>query len=700
MEPKAKNQTEGLRRPLAVAGFSLFFTLCFLFLFSSPRGAAVLAILSGGCLFAALCLKKRRLPGLRIASGAVLGACLVFLCALRFVSLPALSAAGTQADISATVVSFPLPSAGGDRVYVTARLTADGERLPGKARLSLPIKKTKRVGFAADLRPGDTVTFSGTLYSLGGTNSALRRSFQSRRLFLGAYPTGKAERTVPEKPPLWARFLMLRQDVISALHSRFPGDTGGLLISLLFGEKTYLSPKTYRDFRNAGAAHLLAVSGLHLSIWVLGLFTLLRRRNVPLRVSALLSMGVTVLVMASALFTGSVLRAGFMLLVCFAGFLLRRRSDGLNSLGLAVSVCLLLDPFLAGNAGFLLSVLSTAALLLLAFPLSEKLVSLARIKRPRPRRLFGAFCVSVCVSLCVAVVTAPLQVFFFGSVSLVGALTNLLFLPLTTPLLLCAALSALLGGLPLLGPAVCLPARAIALLAIQIVRRVSSLPFAALSAEKIHAVPALVCSLCLCALVLLLLSGLRRNPKRRLALLVSSVFLLVLSGAAVSEAGTARLVVLNAGEGSCVFLKQGNDAALLRFDCEPFAAAVAIDELEERGVDLRAAVLNGTANDDALTERLQPEEVFRRETAGECAFEFGDFRVRLLKNGVLLRGRGQTFFLSDHNTLALSAISGIIHTDAAALGDTLILSASKNGKLRLRGENDWHTLMKSSSKPT
>ncbi len=712
MEKARKKQIHGLRRPLAVAGFSLFSALAVLSLFGTAKTAAVLAAVCGLC-FLLGCFRffGRHFAGLCIVSGAALAGCLLFLCSLLFVSAPARAAQGTDISVSARVVSFPQQSANRKRYYVTARVTADGKHIPGKVRLSLPARETANCSFSAELWPGDTVTFRGTLYPLGGENSAVSRSFQSRRLFLGAYPTGKAERSCPAHAPLWACFLFLRQSAISALHSRFPGDTGGLLISLMFGDKTYLSANTYRAFRQAGAAHLLAVSGLHLSIWVLGLFTLFRRKNISLRVSALLCMGVTALVMASALFTGSVLRAGFMLLLFLSGALLRRESDGLNSLGFAVIVCLLIDPFLARNVGFLLSVLSTAALFLFAFPLSEKLISLVQIKRPRLRRLFGAVCVSVCISLCVTVVTAPVLLYFFGSVSLVGVLTNLLFLPLATPLLLCSALSALLGGLPLLGTAVCLLARLAALLAIRIVSLLSSLPFAALSAEKLHAVPALLCSLSLCAMLLVLLSGLHRAAKQKCAALAAFVFVGVAVSAAVLESGTARFVMLQAGQGSCVYLKQGSDAVLLRFDCGDYEAGLAVDTLEESGVCLRTAVLSGTENDAVLCDRLQPETTVLRNAGTETAvgeetdFRFGDFQVRVLQNGVLVAGRGQTFFLSDNNTLALSANSGIIHTDAAAAPpstakDALILTVTKNGRAALRGENDWHILMKSSSRPT
>lgn len=697
-------QTRSLRRPLAVAGFALFGSMATLSLLGTAKAAVLLSVLCGICFLCSLgFLFRRRSLRLCTVSGAALLGCLLFLFSFLFVLTPALESIGENAAVSARVTSFPQVSENKKRVYVTAKLTVNGKAVPGKARLSLPAKETRLCDFAAELRPGDTVTFSGAVYALGGENKAVRRSFQSRRMFLGAYPTSRAALVPAAHLPLFGVFLSLRQSAIETLRTRFSGDTAGLLISLLFGDKTFLSAGSYRAFRMAGAAHLLAVSGLHLSVWVLGFYTLLRRRGVSLRLTTVLSMGVTLLVMAFALFSGSVLRAGFMLLVFLLGGLLRRESDGLNSLGVSVIVCLLLDPFLAGNVGFLLSVLSTAAIFALAFPLSVRLLKQKHFKSARVRRLVTALTEAVCVSVCITLVTAPVLVYFFGSVSLVGVLSSLFFLPLTTPLLLCAGASLLLGGVPLLGALVCTLTNLLSLLALRFSAAVSALPFAAVHIEKFLALPALGCSVCLCALLLLFLSGLRRRKRRVLCAVFAALFLLCALLPAMAEHSMVRLWMLQVGQGSCVLLKKGNDAALLQFDCDDYHAALAVDTLEEAGVRLRDAVLSGSDNDKLLCARLQPEHIFQRfDITGGDRFTFGDFEVRVLSNGVLLSGRGQTMLLSDEHLLTFSAGAERIHTDAAASAlstatDTLLLEIAKNGRMRLRGENDWHILMKKNS---
>ena len=701
---------------MAVAGLALFFALAFLTLCASARAAVLLAACSGAAFVCGLFrLFRRHSLWFCTVSGAVLVGCLLFLLSNLFVTTPALNAAEENVPVHAVVKSFPTLSANKKRYYVTATVTADGVRVPGKVRLSLPAGETRLCDSAADLSPGDRISFTGTLYALGGTNSEVRRSFQSRRLFLGAYPTDRAVLTPARRVSLWARFLSLRQKAISTLRTRFSDEVSGVLISLLFGDKSFLPDGVYRAFRNAGVAHLLAVSGLHLSVWVLVLFRVLRRRcNV--RLAALVCMGVTMLVMAFALFSGSVLRAGFMLLLFLLGALLRRESDGLNSLGFAVLVCLLFDPFLAGNIGFLLSVLSTASIFLFAEPLSRWLLSFSGAKRPRVRRALSSVCGVVCVSFCVSLVTAPVLIYAFGSVSLIGVLTNLLFLPLTTPLLLCAGGSLLFGGLPLLGEAVCVLTRLLCVLSIRLASLCASVPFAFLSCEKIYAVPALLFSLCACGLLWLLFKEKKRRAHHLLAASLAVLLVLSVGVPAFLEAGTARLVVMQAGQGSAVLLKKGSRAALLRFACDSYHGDLVLDDLADSGVTLFAAVLEGSENDAALCKRLAPQSVYLRGDAtlfaieganvqSEKAFSFAGFQVRLLSDGVLLTGRGQRFFLSDANTLALFENSVIIHTDdsdteLSTAKDALVLAIFENGSVRLRGENDWHILMKKNSNAT
>ena len=719
MRTEPKQETRGLRRPLAVVGLSLFAAMLCLTLMGSVRAAVVLSVMSGA-VFAGglLCFRSRHPLFLCTASGAVLAGCLLFLLSWLLAVAPAERLPGEQVEISAVVSAFPERSENRRRYYVTARAVANGVRVPGKVRLSLPAGDDRRCDFAADLRPGDRVTFTGTLYVLGGKNADVQRSFRSRRLFLGAYPTKAVTLDPTERLSLWGRFLALREGAIRRLKTRFSGDVGGVLIALLFGEKSALSADSYRSFRDSGVAHLLAVSGMHLTLWVLLLQELLRRRGVGMRTAALVSMAVTVLVMAFAMFSGSVLRAGFMLLLYLFGAILHRGSDGLNSLGFASLVCLLLNPFLAGNVGFVLSVLSVFAMFAFAAPLSQRLLAFLRVKRPAWRRLLVLGCESVCVSACVSVVTAPVLIYAFGRVSLVSVLTNLLFLPLAAPLLVCAGVSLLLGGVPLLGAAVCTLTRLFALLALKLASAVSSLPFAAISCEKTHAVTALACTLCCFGLLGLILQTDRRGQRKKaLAAALSALLVCCLTVPGIAEAGTVRLVMLQAGEGSCVFLQQGSDAALLQFDCDDYHADLAVDALEARGVTLRAAVLSGTPNDTLLLSRLSPETVILSAGAQASAlpagtplsssntFIFGPFNLRSVTDGVLFEGRGHTFFLSDTHLLTASDGEQTIHTDAAnarfsTAQDGLVLVCSKNGTLRLRGENNWHILMKKNSNGT
>ncbi len=202
-----------------------------------------------------------------------------------------------------------------------------------------------------------------------------------------------------------------------------PAGPGGLLPGLVDGDVSRLPPNVVADFKRTGLTHLVAVSGANVAI-VLGA-VLMMARWVGLRsrgqalAGALAIIGFVVVARPQP----SVLRAAAMGLVVVLALATGRRRRALPALSAAVLLLVYVDPTLARSFGFALSVLATAALLVLAPPLRE------RFARRMPRWLAEALAVPTAATL----VCSPVIASFAGQVSLAAVPANLLAEPAVAP---------------------------------------------------------------------------------------------------------------------------------------------------------------------------------------------------------------------------------------------------------------------------
>ena len=156
------------------------------------------------------------------------------------------------------------------------------------------------------------------------------------------------------------------------LAQRLPGDAGALLPGVTVGDTTRVPDDLRAAMRAAGLTHLTAVSGSHFSLVATLTLTVaavsgVRRRWCPAVVVGAMA-AMVVLVHPSA----SVVRAAAMGLVGVWGMLLGRPARAPAALAAAAIVLLVADPWLAGELGFVLSVLATAGIVLLAGPLARR----------------------------------------------------------------------------------------------------------------------------------------------------------------------------------------------------------------------------------------------------------------------------------------------------------------------------------------
>ncbi len=201
-------------------------------------------------------------------------------------------------------------------------------------------------------------------------------------------------------------------------------DSAGLLPGLVVGDTSALPQQVLDDAKVAGLTHLTAVSGTNITIVVGAVLLLVRLAGASPRTSAVLAglalAGFVVLARPSP----SVLRAAVMGTVALLALVTGRRRQALPALCGAVLVLLALRPALAVDVGFLLSVLATGALVLLAPPWVAAL---------RRRGVPPGVAELLAVPLAAHVATAPVIAGLSGRLSLVAVLANLLAAPVVGP---------------------------------------------------------------------------------------------------------------------------------------------------------------------------------------------------------------------------------------------------------------------------
>ncbi len=222
---------------------------------------------------------------------------------------------------------------------------------------------------------------------------------------------------------LWEIRARLRTGLNRAL-DRAGYPASALLQALLIGSREDVPQRLYDGFQRTGSLHILALSGLHVTV-IYGIIAAalgFMRRPV---LKFLLATLVLLFYQFVAGFFPSLLRATVMILVGGAALLLDRDVEPLNLLSISGIVIVCIDPFQAFSLSFQLSFLALAGILALG-PL---------VRRPLEGRLPRFVLAPLAMSVGAQIATLPLVVAAFGSYYPSGLVASLILVPLTTALL-------------------------------------------------------------------------------------------------------------------------------------------------------------------------------------------------------------------------------------------------------------------------
>ncbi len=257
--------------------------------------------------------------------------------------------------------------------------------------------------------------------------TALRVSERTNAVSCEFSLRGDVEYKGRQSKDLYYHCLSLRRGIIAKTLCDGEDEESALLSALIVGEKGGLSAESQTALRRSGITHLTVVSGVHLVTVTLFCYEVLKKllRRSP----TLIAIALVWIMAALTAFSPSAVRAAIMMTVLLGGTLFENASDPLNSLGIAVTLMILVTPGVIRDIGFLLSVFATLGLVLFANKWSDTFKRWMKVtyRTPQPlRSVLYTFAELSAQSLAAWTAVFPVSVLFFKSVSVVAPIVNIL----------------------------------------------------------------------------------------------------------------------------------------------------------------------------------------------------------------------------------------------------------------------------------
>ena len=529
--------------------------------------------------FAAVCLAiclifMLRFPKARVAGMLAFGCILGFLWQLGYDSMY-LSTARAYDEYQAELTIFAT-----DYSYETQYGSAvDGKLYIQDHAYQIKVYLPKDT----DVSPGDSV--SGTFRIRCTLPGCSRASdyYRSDGTFLIAYPDDAVSVSTAEKLPLYAYPPILRLAITERLQMLFDEDVSGFVRALLLGDTEGIDYETDTALKRSGIRHVIAVSGLHVSILFSLVYCFTGRRK---WLTAFVGIPVLIFFAAVAGFSASITRACIMHSLMVLALLFEREYDPPSALAFAVTLMLAVNPWTVTNMGFQLSVGCMVGIFLFAERIKRWLLEKKRLGRFHGlgKKLAGWFSVSVSISIGATIFTIPLCAYYFGMVSLVGVVTNLFTLWIITYVFYGIMLSCVVSCLFL--PA----AMGIAWVVswgiryvLWMAKAVAAFPLASVYTCSSYIVFWLIFCYLLLAVFLFL------KDKRPLLLGCCAAFglcIALLASWSESKSNLLQMTVLDVGQGQCILLQSDGKNYLVDCggDSDTVAADRAVALLRSKGI--------------------------------------------------------------------------------------------------------------------
>ncbi|MDK2933335.1 MAG: competence protein ComEC [Clostridiales bacterium] len=419
--------------------------------------------------------------------------------------------------------------------------------------VSLQNEKTKIYSF------GDVLKITGTLYMPPGAFNEngfdYNRYLKSKGIYAISYIFSSQIKKLDNSRSLYfiKRFtLYTRQSIIQTIDKFLPKNEAALLKGMMIGNRHEFSQKMKEDFAASGLSHLVAVSGMHVAIFLAGVMWLLSKFGINKYIIKVISIFLIIEFILVTGCTPSVVRAGIMAIIFLLSYLINRAPDPFTSLFFAALLILIYNPMVLFDVSFQLSFCATLSLLIFYQPIYSKLTFVPKVIRE-----------ITTASVAAQIGTIIIAAYHFNGISTVSVIANLLVLPFASMILVSGFILYILGNINVfLGNIVAGFSYVLLKFILMISGILAKFPFALIKTSSPNFLTIIAY-----LLILFILYNLLKGIKNKLQLKIAFLLIIVIFSYTLLlqfwPTNDLEVTFINVGQGDCILLKSPDNKTIL-----------------------------------------------------------------------------------------------------------------------------------------